>query len=133
MARWAITWPTSERETLAMECVYWVNVDPLHPENGSLAVFAMCWRPKFREEVRCAKTVSENSGCAKSCLYSLLAHTQKKEEKKHPRVHLATKHTTFYPHALCSGASLFSGSVTHPSTQTDHIMSHGLARDGWRL
>lgn len=132
---------------LVMECVYLISVHPLSVPTLKMAVwlfflsfffFAMCRRPKFREEVRCAKTVSENSGCAKQTLLIYLHSsnpTLRLKNTTHNMHYVAsfpkTKHVSAAP--LCPSACLFCGCVTHPSTQTDHIMSHGLARDGWRL
>lgn len=81
--------PNTEYQTLTINCAYLVSASShsAHPENGSLAVFAMCWRPKFREEVRCAKTVSENSGCAKPCLPELFQFLFAYEKNNKTSVH----------------------------------------------
>lgn len=60
-----------------------------------------------------------------SCLHT-------KKTTKHPCTqyvarHLATKQKIFLFYPVCSGAYSFSGYVTRPSTQTDHIVSHGSA------
>lgn len=113
-------------------------------QSGCFVFFAMCRRPKNSGRKSDAQqAVSENSGCANTANAFLYLHYSS------PSVHLRINHTSADTRAwcgipspktnhvsiatLCSSACLFCGRVTHPSTQTDHTMSHGLARDGWRL
>lgn len=124
-----------------LKCVYLVSVHPLrsaHPENGSLAAFVIYWRPKFREEVRCAMTLSENSECPKprfsTCIIpvSKIVTAMRAQCWTAPLLPKLTQPKYFN----CTGLMqrlCFLATLTHASTQANHVVSHCLARDGWWL
>lgn len=100
--------------------VYLVSVHPPLEPTLKMAVWLClpCWSPEFREEIWCAKSVSDNSGCLKPCLVHLFLFTQ--NTKAHMRdIYCAEHKTKFQFYKVYSSASANSGSyVTHPSTQT---------------
>lgn len=141
--------PQTECAVLVMECVYLYLCVCVCVPTLKMAVWLFCFfrhvpkAQKFREEVRCATSCFREFSCANTANAFLYLHYSS------PSVHLRINHTSADTCAwcgipspktnhvsvatLCSSACLFCGRVTHPSTQTDHTMSHGLARDGWRL